>query len=429
MAGFVVNNTKPDNNPDKIDVTSIVQRYLNTTSDILPYKPAVVYNGPTEQFVHFSYWSKLKKKYIRQKVRLTVSARLTKEKRLKGLQFLCDELNQVIKSRNKNGLYHEDFINADGASLSRPFVEWVELLKDDKQIDIPESTRLLLGSFYYSYNQFLESSSVFSLNSAYNINDTVIQEYVRFLKSEGKTGKTINSYLWAMNVVSGILVKKKVIESEINTEPFRVKQIKNETGKFRPLTSEEKNLMFDYFREKDKPYFLYLLSIYYTCIRPKELNRLTIANIDLVSKKIFVPWYLSKNGLSNYVQILSALSDALNEYDIYKYPQSYFIFGYDNLKPGTQKFDNKRASDKWRAARQKLGIHSSAKMYGLKHTFNVDYVENNKHNINWEWLRRHNRHADIRQTQEYISGLTAYFLDETKAVIKNYHLPENAKHS
>lgn len=57
--------------------------------------------------------------------------------------------------------------------------------------------------------------------------------------------------------------------------------------------------------------------------------------------------------------------------------------------------------------------------YGLKHTFNVDYIEQNKDNINWEWLRRHNRYATVQQTQQYISTLTAYFLDETKSVILN----------
>lgn len=59
-------------------------------------------------------------------------------------------------------------------------------------------------------------------------------------------------------------------------------------------------------------------------------------------------------------------------------------------------------------------------MYSLKGTFNRDYVENNKGNIDWEWLRRHNRHATIQQTQDYISDLTAYFLDESKSVIIDY---------
>lgn len=67
-------------------------------------------------------------------------------------------------------------------------------------------------------------------------------------------------------------------------------------------------------------------------------------------------------------------------------------------------------------------------MYGLKHTFNKDYVENNKKNIDWEWLRRHNRHATIQQTQDYISGLPAYFLGEIKSTIidhtKTQQLPD-----
>jgi hypothetical protein len=67
-----------------------------------------------------------------------------------------------------------------------------------------------------------------------------------------------------------------------------------------------------------------------------------------------------------------------------------------------------------------MGMPKEKQSYGLKHTFNVDYVENNKYKIDWEFLRRHNRHATVQQTQAYISTLTAYFIDETQSVILDY---------
>lgn len=33
--------------------------------------------------------------------------------------------------------------------------------------------------------------------------------------------------------------------------------------------------------------------------------------------------------------------------------------------------------------------------------FSVDYVENNKYNIDWEFLRHHNRHVTTAQTPQY----------------------------
>jgi len=67
-------------------------------------------------------------------------------------------------------------------------------------------------------------------------------------------------------------------------------------------------------------------------------------------------------------------------------------------------------------------------VYGLKHTFNIDYyVENNKYNIDWEWLRRHNRHSDIKQTQEYFRP-DCIFLDETESIILNYNIQTMADH-
>ena len=68
-----------------------------------------------------------------------------------------------------------------------------------------------------------------------------------------------------------------------------------------------------------------------------------------------------------------------------------------------------------------MGMPKNKQLYGLEHTFNIDYVENNKKNVDWEWLRRYNRHATMQQTQRYISSLTAYFLDEDENVILDYY--------
>jgi len=92
-----------------------------------------------------------------------------------------------------------------------------------------------------------------------------------------------------------------------------------------------------------------------------------------------------------------------------------------HCKPSFTIYEGDAHSKAWMRNRVEMGMPTEKQMYGLKHTFNVDYVENNKGNIDWEWLRRHNRHATIQQTQQYISTVTAYFLDERKAKIINHH--------
>jgi integrase len=398
---------------------------MGSENEVMPYKKAYVYNGENDQFINLTYWSKKDKKYVRKKLRLVLGFRLNKERKEYALNFACNELNKIIAVRNRQGLFHEDFISTDGIPLFN-FYDWIKKFSEVAGNDLAESTRKTIGNLYYSYGLFLKANPVFGKNTPSQISDTVLREYVKHLQEQDKVGKTINSYLWAIKMVSEKLVEKKVLEEPIDTEKYRVKQVKNESGRYRPLTEEEKTKIFGYFRNTDQGYYLYLLCIYYTCIRPSELKRLLVENFDFSGGKIYVPWYTSKNGLTKYVQILSALNGALLDSGIDKLNKKWYLFS--NLhKPGAEQYTGKWSSDKWRAACNKLGIDETANMYGLKHTFNVDYVERNKKDIDWEWLRRHNRHATIQQTQEYISGLTAYFLDETKATIKDYHIAENTQ--
>ena len=105
--------------------------------------------------------------------------------------------------------------------------------------------------------------------------------------------------------------------------------------------------------------------------------------------------------------------------DLDRYQPSDYLFGRENFVPGPIKKSEKNLSTPFHEACLELGIYDK-QMYGLKGTFNKDYVENNKANVDWEWLRRHNRHATVRQTQDYISGLTAYFLNENEHTILDH---------
>ncbi|HTM67310.1 MAG TPA: tyrosine-type recombinase/integrase [Flavipsychrobacter sp.] len=392
---------------------------MNNASVIPPYKDAKVYNGEKEWFVYYSYYSRKLKKYIREKVRLEKRG-LTREKREDLLQILCKEVNQVIRNRNRLNIYHDDVVTAPSEiKAGNTLQECAEYFKDSK--DLSESSRKNISYFLYSYNQFLKENPAFSALTINDIDGNFIKHFKEFLQRSGKASKTINSYLWAIQLITESLVKLHQLEQKFDTTSYRVKLIKNETDRYRPLTHEEKTKVFEYSREHLPYYYLYLLEIYYTSIRPAELRRLKINYLNFAARKIKVPWFAAKNGLSNYVQMFDPLYNAYTDLGIDKIENKEMFLHSSKFAPGESFYKGKWASDVWRIMCKKIGIADDANMYGLKHTFNVDYVEMNKYKIDWEFLRRHNRHATVQQTQQYISGLTAYFLDETKNIILNYH--------
>jgi integrase len=381
-----------------------------------PYKLAEVYNGEKEWFVYYHYWSLSKEKYVRHKVRLG-KRDLPEEHRLRMLTEIRDSLNREFKIRNKTGRYQDESRPKAVAKISRTLLEWLDIAKLDEKLET--SWKVTFSQVRNKLNEFYRQYPAFDGYLVNNINDIFLRTYVEFMKENGLASKSINKHLWGIEALSGWLKQHKHLSARIETKEFRVQEIKNETDRYPPLTHAEKELAFNYFKEHNPGYLLMLYCQYYTCIRPAELHRLQVKAFDLTRNTIFVPWLDSKNGLSAYVQILSPLAKALKAAGIEKLPKDWYLFG-DKCQPSSVQYSGQFASNTWTKHRTKMGMPKEKQSYGLKHTFNVDYVENNKYKIDWEFLRRHNRHATVQQTQAYISTLTAYFLDETQSVILDY---------
>ena len=381
-----------------------------------PYKEATVYNGAREWFVQYHYWDLKLKRYIRDKVRLDVKG-LSPAERLKALTVLCEEFNNEIKINNERGIYHIPK-NTPNAGTGENIIYFIDLALQDE--DISQDRKETYISFKGNLIEFFAQHPAFELLHPSGYDTEILKLFRKALQGKKLAGKTINKYLAAFDTLTEYMKIKGLGDHVITTKHLRLRHPKNETGRYPPLTVEEQIKALTYFRDKFPNYYLFLCFMYYTCIRPDELHRLKIKNIDLQGKKISVPWFDAKNGLSKWVQILEPLEQALIDYKVKELDNELYLFT-DRCLPGKEYYDGNYTSDIWARNRVKMEMPKEKQMYGLKHTFNVNYVENNKHNIEWEWLRRHNRHATIQQTQEYISGLSAYFLDETKSVILNFH--------
>lgn len=384
-----------------------------------PYKLGEIYIGPKEWHVTYYYYSLSKQKYIRDKARLGTRGLSNEQKQIE-LTRLRDKLNALLVDRNKKGLYHEDLIGKNSNfDYQSNIPQALNFIRDSNDEDISEDRKNGIRETAGILLKFFEENKVFSTLKITALDDQFLKLFIKWCKSNEKSGKTINKYLSILQFATEWLHRKKYIDQSFSTVPLRVAQPKNETGRFPPLTHEEKQAAFSYFKNKDKGYHLYIFWLYYTCIRGAELYRIKRKDIDFEKRTVFIKWFDSKNGLSNYVQILEPLYNLLIELGIDKLPNEMYLFG-EKFTPSTKKYVGPQSSIKWWYHREAMGMPKEKQVYGLKHTFNVDYVENNKYNIDWEWLRRHNRHATVQQTQQYISTLTAYFLDETKSVILNY---------
>jgi integrase len=399
--------------------TDLIFKEMATAINPIPYKLAKVYMGPNEHFVRYSFYSLTQKKYCVRKVRLGYRKVPDSELKLM-LQKLCNDINEIIIQRNNQWIYHEQIKNPDKVfSASNTLIQSLEYVA--RQSMISENRKREIADTILALSSWFLDAPEYENYSAEDYETDDLQLFAHYLTNQlHRLGKTINKYLAQIEFCTEYLHKKGKLDKVLMTKDVRIKHSQNESQKYTPLTNAEKKAAFDYFNEKNTGYHLFLYFIYYTCIRPKEIHRLQLKHIDLSAGTIYVPWYNSKNGVSNYVQILGPLLQKLKALNWDGYSSEIYLFG-QNFQPSPTLYQGDYSSKYWYKHRERIGLPKEKTPYGLKHTFNVDYIENNKDNINWEWLRRHNRHATVQQTQQYISGLTAYFLDETKSIILDYN--------
>lgn len=405
-------------------IVNILKSNQNSTY-ILPYKMPKIYDGEKEQFIHFNYYSRTAKKYLRKKIfPQTGGLRLGRFEKLEILRKALPEIKKELINRNNRGIYHEDVTGEIGVEgyieQLKKLVNRGTVLKRNKRSEpIPETTLRTLKNYIGNFESFVAVNPEYKGLTPNGLNTDILEDFSwHLVDNKGLKGKSINSYLWAAKIAHDYLHSMSIAADKLDISSIRLKHRKNESEKYRPLTSEEKTKIFEYFKEHKVQFLIFISCIYYSCIRPSELLRLKLKHFNFERKIISPPGYTSKNGLSEHVQMLKPLYNLLIEQGYNKLNPELFIFSKD-LKPGKEK-RGRDATTVWRLHCNKINIPKDAYLYGLKHTFNVDYVEGNKGNIDWEWLRRHNRHATKQQTQDYIRVLSPYFLDENTSNIIDY---------
>lgn len=148
-------------------------------------------------------------------------------------------------------------------------------------------------------------------------------------------------------------------------------------------------------------------------MRPVEITRVQIKDIDLLADLIRVPKPNAKNKDAAYIQLLAPMKTLLQEMELHKYPPDFYLFSGRNYLPGPKQKHPEEARRSWETAVQKrLGIDKKA--YSLKHLGNIHYIINNKGNVDREWMQKQNRHKTRAQTDTYIKSLNVYTIDESK---------------
>lgn len=203
-----------------------------------------------------------------------------------------------------------------------------------------------------------------------------------------------------------------------------------ETEKYIPLTPKEKKELQEHLFIHHYRYFIYLLVLYHTGIRPKEVLALQIKDIDLDLRIITIRPDLerenSKVKTIRIVPIVEQLYLFFYELQLRNYPSNYFLFGSpfekgkgnrgstkegrgathpDYFKPSTTQIKRDTVTRLWKKiVVEKLGIEKH--QYAMKHTGANDKI---MAGIDIKALSDMYGHSSIYMTEKYIRKVKNYY--------------------
>lgn len=155
--------------------------------------------------------------------------------------------------------------------------------------------------------------------------------------------------------------------------------------------------------------YMAAMVIYYDFIRPAELSRLRLYNIEWDQQCFRITADMSKTKNDRTIVIPDALFSMLLAKGYDKLPATHYLFTADG-RPGPVQIGKNWFNRKFLEYRRRYKIPDEYKIYGLKHTGNSRLGLSG---ITPQIQQKHNRHRDMKSIEPYNSGISSedmYFM-------------------
>ena len=370
-----------------------------------------------------------------------------KQYRIKGdLNRIKDHKEKIYKAEVLLQSIKNDLKNGYDPSNPNLFLDQIISenisLSDAIKLYIEELSTYARPKTIGSYN-----SKLYYLSEAYpnkqvkNITTQDIQQYIykRIHSKEfarvllkGKSYDLKKTIQWTPNTVRsakgvfraffGWCIKNNYYQGENPVSKIEQKRIRSEVApKARHLlfSSQDLLLVMDYLDRNDKATAFFARFIYSTCMRPGEISKLRLRDIDLENKRIIIPLNITKNtkkSETDIIHIEDNLYEVLVKMNLEKYPSDFFITSTSDNIIGEVSIGSNKPYKQFVKALKKLNIDKKGyTLYSFKHYSNLQ-----RFNTNWTVaeIMKANRHSSISMTETYLKNINKVTDISNKSVPK-----------
>lgn len=292
----------------------------------------------------------------------------------------CEKYRQYIDKLLKDGTYRYE-THKSLASYLKNMMDW-----NDK--------RLIPITYIYQFDK-----------------DFCVQFLDEIYINRDNTAFTHDNYLGFLRQFGHWCCQKNFLKT-VPTEGLSVLGRGAKKKKRKTIEPHHLNMIHDYLEKKNKHFLLASYILYYCFIRPAEMARLKIGNINLAKQTIYIEDTISKNKKDGTITLPVKVIHLMLDLDIFSSPSNYYLFS-DGFIPGRKKVSEKIFRDYWaRYVRKDLSLPDTYKFYSLKDTGITDMLRHQ----DVLSVRDQARHSSILMTDTY----TPHDIQKANEIIKSY---------
>jgi len=309
-------------------------------------------------------------------------------KSIRDAENHCQKIIFDINTKLANGI-HPMFEDENPAGYML-ISEVINRFKEEKKRELRPDTIRSYTSFSKTFSAYLSKSSVSFICKFGKIEAAQYLDYIYNVKKVSQ--RTYNNYLKFMRVLFNWAIEKGYI---LNNPFEQLKTKKKEEKKRSLIDPETRKKIIDYLNVKDKQFLIVLKLVYSALIRPKEITKLKIQDVDFQNNSICVNGSVAKNHNTRYVALTD---DILNDMDYIKeYEKDMFIFS-QTMMPGYMQAHGAKFGKKWIKLRKILKLDETMQLYSLRDTGITELI---KSGIDPLSVQKHADHYSLEMTAIY----------------------------
>jgi integrase len=355
------------------------------------YLPAMLREHKSGWIIEYYAEKPLSKKLERKNMKLTrVTSRY---KSVKDARLHANRMVMALNIRLSTGW--NPFFTSEDARLYATVDTVCNAFISEKSKELRKASICCYKSFTVMFANWLKKNT----NTEYlsMVNKTIVSQYLDYVYNERNVSvRAYNNYLKLGRCFFNWAKEKCYVKEN----PFDLIKLKPKQQKKRTIIPHEyREIIANYLlsHPEEKNYLLALKLIYGAMLRPAEIVKIKIENIDLTNGVIIVPAEVSKNKKQRIIPMTDAIRMDFEQLNLFNFPKSYYVLGR-GFVPNSQMLLTAYMRCRWDKIRKKLNLPKEMQQYSLRDTGIFEML---KSGIDQLTVMQHADHHSLEMTTIY----------------------------